>query len=237
MSVLSNEDKIYLRRMGRYVQSLGKGSNATIDEFYYDGTIEESFNDFKRDVSRVDGFTNIYGSEIPPGYLKLIKKVMDNIDASEYYIDAEVNSLSFAVTLDIDEQFLYVLCDYYYNIVEDKSVDIDEEDVEKMLDILEHNGIEPEYNGELRLDYNGGGDSGYINSAFSNGETVPAEFESWCYEQLESDFGGWEINEGSQGEFIIDFNERTIIISHGENQETSNTITLFSENFSKQVEG
>lgn len=237
MSVLSNEDKVYLRRMSRYVQSLGKGSDATIDEFYYDETIEQSFNKFKRDVSMIGGFTNIYGSEIPPGYLDLIEKVLDSIDASEFYIDTyEVNSLLFQVTLDSDKEDLYVLCYYYYNVTNDSSIDIDEETAENMITILEEEGIEPEDRGMLHLDYNGGGDSGYINHEFSNGQTVPSEFESRCYEELEESFGGWEIDAGSQGVFVIDFNERTIIIEHGENTETSEEIELFSESFSKSVE-
>jgi hypothetical protein len=62
------------------------------------------------------------------------------------------------------------------------------------------------------LKYNGGGDSGYIESDFENGEPSPGAVEEWCYQQLEENFGGWEINEGSQGEFQFDFNEKTVIL-------------------------
>jgi hypothetical protein len=83
----------------------------------------------------------------------------------------------------------------------------------------------------LVLKYNGGGDSGYIESNFENGEPVPTEVENWCYQQLEENFGGWEINEGSQGEFQFDFNEKTVILSHAYNVEESRSNTLWEEEF------
>jgi hypothetical protein len=89
----------------------------------------------------------------------------------------------------------------------------------------------------LVLKYNGGGDSGYIESHFDSGarnpygESVPTEVEEWCYQQLEDNFGGWEINEGSQGEFQFDFNEKTVILSHTYNIEESKSNTLWEEEF------
>ena len=83
----------------------------------------------------------------------------------------------------------------------------------------------------LVLKYNGGGDSGYLESDFDNGEPVPTEVEEWCYQQLEDNFGGWEINEGSQGEFQFYFDEKNVILSHTFNIEESITNTLWEEEF------
>jgi hypothetical protein len=83
----------------------------------------------------------------------------------------------------------------------------------------------------LVLKYNGGGDSGYLESDFENRTPVPTEVENWCYQQLEENFGGWEINEGSQGEFQFDFNEKTVILSHSYNIEESRSNTLWEEEF------
>jgi hypothetical protein len=61
--------------------------------------------------------------------------------------------------------------------------------------------------------YDGGGDSGYINSDYrtEDGKTgdTPAAIEDICYDLLE-DYVGWEINEGSSGTFI--FTKNTFII-------------------------
>jgi hypothetical protein len=85
----------------------------------------------------------------------------------------------------------------------------------------------------MELRYNGGGDSGYIEGTFENGEEVPAEVEDFCYRILEDNYGGWEINEGSQGSFFFDLNEKTINLEHEYNTEESKTYTLYEESFSK----
>jgi len=85
--------------------------------------------------------------------------------------------------------------------------------------------------GYLTLKYNGGGDSGYIESDFENGEPSPGAVEEWCYQQLSDNFGGWEINEGSQGEFQFDFNEKTVILQHTYNTMLDETNTIWEEEF------
>jgi len=80
--------------------------------------------------------------------------------------------------------------------------------------------------------YNGSGDSGYIESNFEeNGDALPTSIEDWCYRQLEDNFGGWEINEGSDGEFKFNFNDMTITLNHTYNTEENSTDTIFEESF------
>ena len=87
--------------------------------------------------------------------------------------------------------------------------------------------------GILTARYNGGGDSGYLESNFEEtGEPIPAEIEDWCYRQLERNYGGWEINEGSDGVFIFNFNDSTIVHEHTDNIDVNDTNTLYEENFS-----
>jgi hypothetical protein len=64
------------------------------------------------------------------------------------------------------------------------------------------------------------------------GDPIPAEIEDWCYRELESNYGGWEINEGSQGMFIFNFNDSTITLEHTDNVEESESNTLFEVKFS-----
>jgi hypothetical protein len=87
---------------------------------------------------------------------------------------------------------------------------------------LEKEGIE-----EMVVRYEGSGDSGYIQRDYTsknkNGE-INDDIEHICYDLLE-DYGGWEINEGSQG--TIEFTKDEIDIQHEwntEEQYTSDTI-------------
>ena len=57
--------------------------------------------------------------------------------------------------------------------------------------------------------------------------------QDWCYQELENHFGGWEINEGSDGRFIFDFNESTVFLDHTYNTEEQQIDTLYEENFDK----
>ena len=81
------------------------------------------------------------------------------------------------------------------------------------------------------LEYNGGGDSGYIESQFGSGENVPANIEDFCYNALEDSHGGWEINEGSQGRFVFDKKNKIITLEHTYNEESNEKLNLFTSKF------
>ena len=67
--------------------------------------------------------------------------------------------------------------------------------------------------------FNGGGDSGEIDSKTDNGVEVPTDVLNFLYSWLENFYGGWEINEGSQGSFDFDPSERAVFLDFGENTE------------------
>lgn len=80
----------------------------------------------------------------------------------------------------------------------------------------------------IRIEYNGGGDSGELDNSYNN-ETnqiidLDGEIEDICYEILNSEFGGWEINEGSSGEILI--KREGIYIDHNWNTEENITSDL-----------
>jgi hypothetical protein len=83
---------------------------------------------------------------------------------------------------------------------------------------LEHEGIE-----EMEVSYEGGGDSGSVNHEYSSengGGEIDNDIENICYDLLR-EYGGWEINEGSQG--TINFTKDEIIVNHEWNVEESCT--------------
>jgi len=83
---------------------------------------------------------------------------------------------------------------------------------------LEHKGIE-----EMTISYEGSGDSGSVNHEYNsqNGSgEINTAIENICYDLLR-EYGGWEINEGSQG--TIDFTKDEITVNHEWNTEESYT--------------
>lgn len=100
-------------------------------------------------------------------------------------------------------------------------------EIQKFLEEINSNGV--------RIDYNGSGDSGYVEDQYQSQNKkgdVPAGIEDICYELLE-DFGGWEINEGSQGNITL--TKDSININHQWNTEESeffeHEITLTVDSF------
>lgn len=88
---------------------------------------------------------------------------------------------------------------------------------------------------EFEIEFNGGGDSGYIEeygTMINSSEHVKAteKLRDLMYEMLEN-FGGWEINEGSQGNFYVNPKERTVRLEFSWNTEITLTETVWEWNF------
>ena len=89
---------------------------------------------------------------------------------------------------------------------------------------------------EIKIDFQGSGDSGYIDDVgHSNDGTdrvnLPAVWEDKLYNILENNHGGWEINEGSEGTFIINNTNQTIELDFRMNVETESTGFEFEHQF------
>lgn len=78
--------------------------------------------------------------------------------------------------------------------------------------------------GVVTIDYDGSGDSGYINDISIEPERDISEahqdLEEFAYDTLSNKHGGWEINEGSCGTITIDFTENKVRIEHNERIES-----------------
>ena len=230
-NILTPEEKKYLGKISRYLNSLGMSyGEITFEMEPDDDEISYRENYFPTH------FENNYNAEIPDGLVPILKKIIGYIDDDGLYNelpnDANIDYQRFDITIYVDEKKEISLTHIYSYQTEGGSEGVEYDD---MIEEWEEKGVFndtsiPEDN-YLVLKYNGGGDSGYIESDFENGEPSPGEVEEWCYQQLEINFGGWEINEGSQGEFQFDFNEKTVILSHTYNIEESKTNTLWEEEF------
>ena len=228
--ILTPEEKKYLGKISRYLNSLGMSYGEINFEMEPDQeVIDYSPNNFPTQ------FENNYNAEIPDGLVPILKKIIGYVDDDGLYSEVPYDGYliyqRFDITINAMSGEISLTHSYSYQI-EGGSQGIEYDD---MIEEWEEKGVFddteiPEDN-YLVLKYNGGGDSGYIESNFESGQSVPTEVEEWCYQQLEENFGGWEINEGSQGEFQFDFNEKTVILSHAYNIEESKSNTLWEEEF------
>ena len=235
-NILTPNEKKYLGKISRYLKSMGMSYGEILFEMEPDDD-EISY----RENYFPTNFENNYTAEIPDGLVPILKKIIDYVDDEGLYDevpnDAYIDYQRFEITIDSVKREISLTHMYSYQI-EGGSEGVEYDDI---IEEWEEKGvfddIEIPEDNYLVLKYNGGGDSGYIESHFDSGarnpygESVPTEVEEWCYQQLEDNFGGWEINEGSQGEFQFDFNEKTVILSHTYNIEESKSNTLWEEEF------
>lgn len=85
------------------------------------------------------------------------------------------------------------------------------------------------------VEFAGGGDDGQIDdegTSVDGGQLIGIDepLMTHMYGMLEN-YGGWEINEGSQGRFYVDPTERTITLNFNWNQEETKNETVWQINF------
>jgi hypothetical protein len=149
----------------------------------------------KQFIKLFDTLVEKYGQEIWDGS-------QNEWDSEHYRVDINV-SLSerkIIITSDIEEQTTDGSSDEY-DVIEVPSVQ----------SFLDENEID-----DFEVSYSGGGDDGYIEDDGYDDEgnqyRLSDDLENYLYSKLNNSFGGWEINEGSSGKFII--NSQTMVIEH-----------------------
>lgn len=220
--ILLPEDKKYLRTFSRYLNSLG------IEEgeiFFY--SANDGIDDME--INRLRYFENSRTAEVTNELKKILIKIISNFDIGE--IDgSDYHSVIFKI--DTTEKKVFLIDQYGISEPSDtQSNSWDLSDDDEIGEIFEE--ISGLYSDKsiLELEYNGSGDSGYIESSFTNGERVPSDVENWCYNALENLHGGWEINEGSQGKFLFNIKDKIIELYHSYNEMSEEEYEIFSESF------
>lgn len=198
-NVITDEEKIYLRRVCNYIRSLGLDDGMIIIEL--EGESLDSIN-----WDYVTHFDNKYGAEIPEGLRVILEKILNSIDEDSIDMSSVENIDYDRVEIIIFAKERELLINHEYGYTESDEGDSiywdSEENPEELKELFE--SLDPFFKDTrfLRINYNGSGDSGYLEGHFDglNIET-PNLVEEWCYSKLESNYGGWEINEGSMGHF------------------------------------
>jgi hypothetical protein len=235
--ILTTEEKVYLNRVCRYLGSLGMTDGLISFEIENeaDNITQENF-----DWKYITHFDNNYRADIPDNLIPILKKITDFVVSSNKFELPDVEYFNYQqIEIEIDCGSKDVTVRHYYTFTDrgyPSSYIYDSEDDKKMFDDWMDEDLKdtevPE-GGILTVKYEGGGDSGYLEGNFEEtGDPVPAGIEDWCYRELSNNYGGWEINEGSDGVFIFNFNDSTITHEHTDNIDENNTNTLYEENFS-----
>ena len=237
--ILTLDEKKYLNRICNYLGSLGM--SVGVVGFELDAQQQElTSDDIKWEY--VTHFENNYRADIPENLTPILQKIMDQVIKSGKFesidfVDIDmVNYQKIDLEIDCPSREITVMFWFsYYGRGGENSVEYDAtDDIARFENWMENDlsEIEVPEDGILTIPYNGGGDSGYVDSSFEEtGDAVPAGIDDWCYRELESHFGGWEINEGSDGKFIFNFNDSTVTLLHTMNTEENESHTLFEESF------
>jgi hypothetical protein len=180
-------------------------------------------------------FSNNYNADIPEGLILILKKIVNYVvenDLGEVY-GSELEWFRGEFDIDTVRQEISVSeywTEYDTNDVVSSEFE-DEPELFETIDLLFFRGEKKPK--ELTVRFEGSGDSGYLNDNFENTMlTLPAGIEDWCYTTLENSFGGWEINEGSSGNFVFNLEDKTVTLNYYENIEVGRTNTLYEEKFS-----
>jgi hypothetical protein len=234
--ILTPEEKQYLRRISNYLGSMGmQDGNIEIDmdsqeEFEYDNV----------DWDYITHFTNNYNADIPSGLIPILQKIMkycddNNLIKEPDYDDMNYQRLEYDIDVD-SKKISFTRWWSFYTRGEGSSVTWEDEQGKELFEEWEESGVLEDLtipdDGILIVTYNGSGDSGYLESSFNEtGDGVPAAIEDWCYRELSDNYSGWEINEGSDGQFIFNFHDMTIELVHTENIEDNASDTYYEESF------
>lgn len=208
--IVTEEELKSLKLFSYYLQSHGiKRANLHVyldncEVEYIDSHVYE--NGGSSHAEMYDAITNVFESIIENNKLSEVLDDCDNRGSLYFYIDCEDRTLE----VEISET--------YYGVNErSDSITFEDlnENVLKSIEKLFEESDEPKFT----VSFNGSGDSGDIETTTSNGLRIDRDIESFLYNWLENFYGGWEINEGSQGYFNFDYESKDIELDFQENTE------------------
>lgn len=208
----------------KYLTAL-KTTNATI-ELEFDGSYLNHWEGL------ID--TNNRGViELPTNFQTYILELCDEFSRTIYsdsfeYVDSHSDWYNVFIEINVPKKRLTFRSDIIVYGEEPSGIAYEFEDEEndhlkeKIYEYLDaHN------TNSITIGYSGSGDSGGLETAYNNETHQPVEYdgdiEDICYRFL-NDFPGWEINEGSSGEIIL--NKDGLYVNHLWNTEETVTSEL-----------
>jgi len=211
---LNDEQKKELSVFLRYIKSYGSDTAYT-KIYYYGGMVDYYDNQIRSGTGKI--------IKTYPSIDKVVSELIDQIDFNLYDIESENGSNHVEIEFFSSEKKIMITV---YETVTDTEpastsgsiLELENDD----LNDLKEKGVTL-----VEITYNGGGDSGFIDEDMEvdSKETVKvsAGIENVCYNILQ-EFGGWEINEGSQGKITFDFVSDNYSVYHEWNTEREQVV-------------
>lgn len=210
---ISEKDKEKLEIFSKYMRSMGckKGQynlNIYEDGYFYPNGFFDVDKGRKIDLYPIieDFFQKITNDEE-----KLLSYFDDLYDFNMGEINIVVDAIEKTIGIELSYAFIDSECsDYSHNLTERFANKEEQSTLAKFFESKFNEG-----NNTGILNFNGGGDSGWIEDNMEldgDYETAPEDVLDLCYDLLQSYYPGWEINEGSQGSFTLDFKNKKIML-------------------------
>lgn len=187
-------------------------------------------------------------SFIPRSIEEFMEEIKDNFDSDLFYNEYYDNyNGGLQIYINAEKQMVIVKYYYYSMSTEDSEIEKtflelsqtanpwrrNENELKKLVDENFIEKMKKDYGPWVRLTYDGSGDSGYIEDygqTQHGTQRVNNDLESIAYEAIEIYHSGWEINEGSSGSLLFDFENQEFKIVHFQNVEDE--ITDYYKSFS-----
>ena len=200
--------KKYFEALLVYMRNLG------VDRIWTEMTMDGSHMDYWDQEFQATKNGDYKKIGIPKQFIKLFDTLVEKYggeiwDGSQNEWDSEYYRVDINVSLS--ERKIIITSDIEEQTSEGSSHEYDVIEVPSVQSFLDENEID-----DFEVSYSGGGDDGYIEDDGYDDEgnqyRLSDDLENYLYRQLNNSFGGWEINEGSSGKFII--NRQTMEIEH-----------------------
>ena len=222
--ILTPEDKKYLKFFVKYLQSYGEKTGTFRFEDFGSGY------DLEGGVADQLQLEENYYLEVPTTIAPIIDKIINYCQQNIPEVDDDISSSELEIEINNDGSISARYCWRFFTVDNlHNSFDVSD-GLEKVFNELDEENI----SGTIFVTFDGNGDSGSIEQAedeSGNSVSLSTEMEDWCYNILENNYGGWEINEGSTGKFIFNTEDRTCELEFGWNNENTECDTIYEEKF------
>lgn len=178
-------------------------------------------------------WTSAHGRSVN-GYDKIDDLIHKIVSEEDYFLNMFTDcegSQRIEIGVDCDERELSItlfetifgqephFLTYNLDEIQEEFGDETHDSVVRLFDML--NGVDG------RVDFSGGGDDGYIDDFIVVGDqeiTLSDEINDMLFSILSNNFSGWEINEGSNGNFVFDTDKNWILFDFNYNTEEESLV-------------
>lgn len=224
----SEESRKKLRLLYYLSSQFGDPIIGQVANVYSGGDMDWYYHPMILDNGQIRGGN--FSTHLPKGVNEFLRTffemvINDCLDNVEYDSD---NYHSFDFVLDLPKKRLTVDMTETIINTEDHSYVRDKNDLldDNQKELIEYfdSLLSNEGRKVFTVGFNGSGDSGYIDSDCVDTDTnvsfpINGILEDYLYRFLSSVQPGWEINEGSQGDFVINTKQKEISLELGVNYE------------------